>query len=154
MGLLDEAINSFLSVEHWAENAWHERMVQVSVYAALIFYLLGNVDVLNWVEKNFPMKLGPEGVRILHAVAFAALVYFGSRFILDPLAHKLTFGLNKGARAVEGFAEGGDGDDEGSGETGSGDYNPKIKKIKVAPSMAIDVDGDGKDDHRPTFMKL
>ena len=106
MGLLDTAIHEFQSVEHWAENMWHERMIQVSVYAALIFYLLGNVRILDWVEKNFPVRLGSSGVRILHAVAFAALVYFGVRFILDPLVHKITAGLHNGASAVEGFAEG------------------------------------------------
>ena len=85
------------SVEHWLENRWHERMVQVSVYAGLVFYLLSNPMVFDFVDKTVKsvagVSLGKNGLLIVHSLVFAAVMYFGSRFVLDPLLKSLFSGL-------------------------------------------------------------
>ena len=81
------------SVEHWLENQWHERMVQVSVYAGLVFYLLSNPMIFDFVDKTVKsvvgVSLGKNGILILHSLVFALVMYFGSRFVLDPLLKSL-----------------------------------------------------------------
>ena len=85
------------SVEHWLENQWHERMVQVSVYAGLVFYLLSNPMVFDFVDKTVKsvagVSLGKNGLLIVHSLVFALVMYFGSRFVLDPLLKNLFVGL-------------------------------------------------------------
>ena len=85
------------SVEHWLENQWHERMVQVSVYAGLVFYLLSNPMVFDFVEKTIKsvsgVTFGKSGLLVLHSVVFSLVMYFGSRFVLDPLVKSLFAGL-------------------------------------------------------------
>ena len=97
------------NVEHWLENQWHERMVQVSVYAGLVFYLLSNPMVFDFVDKTFKstigVTLGKNGLQILHSAVFVVFMYFGSRFVLDPLLRSLFAGM----QGVEGLD---DDDDE------------------------------------------
>lgn len=87
------------SVEHWLENQWHERMVQVSVYGGLVFYLLSNPMVFDFVEKTVKsvsgVNLGKSGLLVLHSVVFTLVMYFGSRFVLDPLLKNLFAGLQR-----------------------------------------------------------
>ena len=85
------------SVEHWLENQWHERMVQVSIYSGLVFYLLSNPMVFNFVEKTIKsvggVSLGKNSLLIVHSLVFTAVMYFSSRFVLDPLLKNLFAGL-------------------------------------------------------------
>ena len=66
------------SVEHWLENQWHERMVQVSVYAGLVFYLLSNPMVFDFVDKTVKsvagVSLGKNGLLIVHSLELAAVM--------------------------------------------------------------------------------
>ena len=87
------------SVENWLENQWHERMVQVSVYAGLVFYLLSNPMVFDFVEKTIKsvsgVTFGKSGLLVLHSVVFTVVMYFGSRFVLDPLVKSLFAALHQ-----------------------------------------------------------
>ena len=87
------------AAEHWLDNQWHERMVQVSVYAGLVFYLLSNPMVFDFVEKTVKsvsgVTLGKSGLLVLHSVVFTLVMYFGSRFVLDPLLTNLFAGLQR-----------------------------------------------------------
>ena len=111
-GILGAVVDEVVEVEHWAENMWHERMVQVSVYAGIVFWVLSNKAIFKFVESNIPMKFGATGVQILHAVVFAAVMYFGTRFLLDPIVKKIGAAGGSAAKKVEAFAEGEDDEEE------------------------------------------
>ena len=95
MGLFDDLSISGVvgNVERYVENQWSQRMVQVSVYAGLLFYLLSTGTLIESVEKGvtgvFNVKLGKDGTRALHAVIFAFFMYYGSRYILDPIVKRI-----------------------------------------------------------------
>ena len=78
---------------HWVADQWTQRVVQVSVYAAIVFFLLSHYSLIEVVEKNVwsmvGVKLGKEGTLALHAVIF---MYVGSRFILDPMLGRVVEG--------------------------------------------------------------
>ena len=89
----------------WVEEQWTQRIVQISVYAAILFFVLSSYDLIDMVDKmlvkNLNLKLGKEGTRALHAVTFGIFMYMGVRFILDPFVHKFV-----------GVVEGGPGEDD------------------------------------------
>jgi hypothetical protein len=71
---------------------WSQRMVQVSVYAGVVFYVLSTTELIGWVEKqliSLGLRVGKDGTRLLHAVIFAIFMYYGSRLILDPVVSRL-----------------------------------------------------------------
>ena len=85
----------------WLESAWSQRLVQVSVFSAVVFWILGSYKLINQVDamltKSFSLKLGHDGTRALHAAIFGVFMYYLSRFILDPLVKQVA-----GSRVVEG----------------------------------------------------
>jgi hypothetical protein len=87
----------------WLESAWSQRLVQVSVFSAVVFWILGSYKLINQVDamltKSFSLKLGHDGTRALHAAIFGVFMYYLSRFILDPLVKQVA-----GSRVVEGAA--------------------------------------------------
>ena len=107
MGLFEDVIakvgGTVGKLESYVESQWSSRLVQVSVYAALLFFLLGNFGLIDKVDKTLGktvgLKLGKEGTRALHAVLFGVLLYFGARFIMDPLIARIHFRQH----AVEGM---------------------------------------------------
>ena len=71
---------------------WSQRMVQVSVYAGVVFYVLSTYELISFVEKqlvSLGLKVGKDGTRLVHAVIFAVFMYYGSRLILDPLVSRV-----------------------------------------------------------------
>lgn len=71
---------------------WSKRMVQVSVYAGVVFYVLSTYELIGFVEKqlvSLGLKVGKDGTRLLHAVIFAVFMYYGSRLILDPVVSRV-----------------------------------------------------------------
>ena len=97
MDLISSAVGSVTGtvgkVERFVEAQWTQRLVQVSVYGGLLFYLLSMTDLIKVVDKNLSsllrIKLGTEGTRALHAVVFAVFMYYGTRFIFDPLLKRM-----------------------------------------------------------------
>ena len=80
----------------YIEKQWTQRLVQVSVYTALLFFVLSSYDLIDMVDKTLSkslnLKLGKEGTRMLHSVTFGLFVYLGIRFILDPFVKKFLNG--------------------------------------------------------------
>ena len=93
MGGLFEFMGSTVSrAEQFVENQWSQRMVQIAIYAGVVFYVLSTYELINVVERQLSglgIKVGKDGTRLVHAVIFAAFMYFGSRFVLDPLVARI-----------------------------------------------------------------
>ena len=71
---------------------WSKRMVQVSVYAGVVFYVLSTYELIGFVEKqlvSLGLKVGKDGTRLVHAIIFAVFMYYGSRLILDPVVSRV-----------------------------------------------------------------
>ena len=87
------------SAQTWVSQQWTQRVVQVSVYAAVVFFLLSNYSLIKVVEKSVKsvsgLKLGNEGTLVLHSVIFGLFMYVGTRFILDPILAKNIIGNEK-----------------------------------------------------------
>lgn len=83
------------------ESQWSNRLVQVSVFSAVVFWILGSYKLINQVDsmitKTFSLKLGNDGTRALHAAIFGFFMYALTRFILDPFVKQVA-----GSRLVEG----------------------------------------------------
>ena len=82
--------------KHWVAEQWTQRVVQVSVYAAIVFFVLSSYPLIGFVEKHvwnvFGVKLGKEGTLALHSVIFGLFMYVGTRYILDPLMGRVVEG--------------------------------------------------------------
>ena len=91
-GLFDFVEGTLGRAEQYVEQQWSQRMIQVAVYGGVVFYILSTTELLGFVEKQLAslgLKVGKEGTRALHAVVFAAALYFGTRFVLDPLVSRI-----------------------------------------------------------------
>ena len=99
-GLIGNVRSSVGSTQLWISDQWTQRVVQVSVYTAVIFFILSSYPLINTVEKSVKsvsgLKLGKEGTLALHSVIFGLFVYVGTRFILDPLLVKAANGVVEG----------------------------------------------------------
>jgi len=82
--------------QSWVEQQWTQRIVQISVYAAILFYVLSSLDLINKVDKTIlnmlGVKLGKEGSRALHAVTLGFFMFVGIKFILDPFVKQVVSG--------------------------------------------------------------
>ena len=98
--LLSDIRMDFGGVQTWVSQQWTQRVVQVSVYAAVVFFLLSNYSLIQAVEKSVKsvsgLKLGHEGTLVLHSVIFGLFMYVGTRFILDPILVKAANGVVEG----------------------------------------------------------
>jgi hypothetical protein len=107
--IFDDILGLVGNVESWAEGQWHQRVVQISVYSGLVFYLLSNKDVFGFVERTLPFKVPSGSLPIFHAVVAGLAMYFGTRFVLDPLMKRITDSVHKAGQvgaekhAVESF---------------------------------------------------
>jgi hypothetical protein len=105
-------MNFFDSSVGFVEAQWQQRLVQVCVFASLLFLLLGSYDLIDYVQKmlgKVGLKFGKDATRAVHAVIFGCLLYVLSRFVMDPVVKRLSNG-------VEGLE--GDDDDETADEEG------------------------------------
>ena len=105
-GLFDFVVKEVVEVEHFLLQQWSSRMVQVSVYAGVVFYILSTYELIGWVEKqltNVGLKVGKDGTRVVHAAIFAVFMYYGSRLILDPVVNKLHLQGKQKKPLVEGM---------------------------------------------------
>jgi hypothetical protein len=91
-GLLDFAEKTVRGAESIVLQEWSQRMVQVAVYAGVVFYVLSTYELISWVEKQLisvGIKVGKDGTRVVHAIIFAVFMYYGSRLILDPVVSRI-----------------------------------------------------------------
>ena len=93
--IFDDILGLVGNAESWAEGQWHQRVVQISVYSGLVFYLLSNKDVFGFVERTIPFKVPSGSLPIFHAVVAGFAMYFGTRFVLDPLMKRITTSVHK-----------------------------------------------------------
>ena len=75
--------------EDWVSSTWQSRMVQLSVYAAVMFYVVANPAVFKFMEKFLPSKITHMNQLVVHSVLFVVLVYFGTTIFLDPILSQL-----------------------------------------------------------------
>jgi len=96
MALFNDVSGVVRGTQSWIEQQWTQRLVQVSVFAAIIFWFLSSYKLIGQVDsmlsKTFSIKLGQDGTRALHGVTFGVLMYFLIRFVMDPLVKRLANG--------------------------------------------------------------
>ena len=113
-------MNFFDSSLSFVEAQWQQRLVQVCVFAALLFLILGSYDLIDYVQKmlgKVGLKFGKDSTRAVHAVIFGCLLYVLSRFIMDPLVRRLSNGtVVEGQDGQDGMNEGEDGEEGGDEE--------------------------------------
>ena len=77
----------------WVEQQWTNRLVQISVFAGVIFWFLSSYKLVDqvdkYIEKMFKLKLGQNGTRALHGAIFGVSIYFLIKFILDPFVKRI-----------------------------------------------------------------
>jgi hypothetical protein len=89
MNLLDSSVG-------FVEAQWQQRLVQVCVFATLLFFILGSYDLIDYVQKmlgKVGLKFGKDTTRAVHAVIFGCLLYVLSRFVMDPVVKRLSNGI-------------------------------------------------------------
>jgi hypothetical protein len=64
-------------------------MVQLSVYAGVMFYVVANPAVFKFMMRFLPSKITHLNQLVLHSVLFAVLVYFGTTLFLDPIMSQM-----------------------------------------------------------------
>ena len=77
----------------YLRTQFHDRLVQVSVYSGLVFYILSNPMVFSFVEKNFPFKVQKDMQLVFHTVLFMLFMYGGTKFFFDPVIGKMVEGM-------------------------------------------------------------
>ena len=77
----------------WVEQQWTNRLVQISVFAGVIFWFLSSYKLVDqvdkYIEKMFKLKLGQNGTRALHGAIFGVSIYFLIKFVLDPFVKRI-----------------------------------------------------------------
>jgi hypothetical protein len=121
----------------WAEQQWTQRIVQVSVYAAILFFVLSSFDLIGIVDKQVTkmlgMKIGTDGTRALHALTFGLFLYIGIVFILDPFVKRVANGQVVEGQGDFGTAASDDGGDDDGWVAGAGGQSaPPSKQTKCS----------------------
>ena len=71
--------------ESWVLDKWQNRVVQLSVYAGVVFYIVANPSVFKFMESLLPSKISNMNQLLLHSVLFSVLMYVGTRMFFDPI---------------------------------------------------------------------
>ena len=94
--IFDDITGAVGQVQSWAEQQWAQRIVQISVYASILFFVLSSFDLINTVDKQIlkvvGVKLGKDGTRVIHAITLGVFMYVGIHFILDPFVKRFING--------------------------------------------------------------
>ena len=84
----------FIPGVKWFESEMHDSLFQHSVFAAIVFLIVSHTDVYKFVGG----ALGVSNKNVLmgvHAVVFAAIMYFGSLYVFGPLVEGVVGGGEK-----------------------------------------------------------
>ena len=112
----------------WVEQQWTQRIVQISVFSALLFFVLSSFDLINAVDKALTnalgVKVGKDWTRALHAATFGVFMYVGVRFILDNLIKQIINGT-----VVEGNLGDAETVEKGGGEDSNNALDDCQKKL-------------------------
>ena len=71
--------------ESWVAEKWGNRVVQLAVYAGVLFYVVANPSVFKYMERLLPSQISKMNQLVVHSVLFAVLVYVGTRMFFDPV---------------------------------------------------------------------
>ena len=74
------------------ESQFRQRLVQVCLFASILFWILGSYDLIDKVQKllsKVGLRFGKDSTRFVHALIFAVLLYVLTRFIMDPVVRRL-----------------------------------------------------------------
>ena len=97
------------------KGEFSNRLVQVSLFSALVYYITAYPIVFEKARKYFPIKFKKtHHLLIFHTFVFAVLMYLLTYFVFDPIV-----------RVVEGGDNGGDDNDYTPGSIG----NPLEKEV-------------------------
>tara|TARA_B100001057_G_scaffold474506_1_gene540168 strand:- start:2937 stop:3785 length:849 start_codon:yes stop_codon:yes gene_type:complete len=90
---------NFFGPVSFLERQWHQRLVQICVFAALLFFLLGSYDLIDQVQKmlrKVGLKFGKDSTRAVNAVLFGLLLFLLTRFVMDPVIKRMANGTVEG----------------------------------------------------------
>ena len=73
----------------WVASKWQNRMVQVSVYAGILFYVVANPAVFKFMQGFLPGRVYNMSLLLVHSLLFAVLMYLGTRLFFDPVLSQL-----------------------------------------------------------------
>lgn len=72
----------------------NDRVVQVSIYAAIVFYIVAHPETFKFVDST--LSLGGKDkntLLLIHSGVVAVLMYFGTKMIFDPVMRNLVDGF-------------------------------------------------------------
>ena len=73
----------------WVSKQWQSRLVQISVYAGVMFYIVANPAVFRFMQGFLPGRVANMSLLLVHSVLFALLMFFGTKMVFDPLLSQL-----------------------------------------------------------------
>ena len=88
-------MNMFGGSISFLESQFQQRLVQVCLFSAILFWLLGSYKLIDQVQKLLSkagLRFGKDSTRVVHALIFGTLLYVLTRFIMDPVVRRLSNG--------------------------------------------------------------
>ena len=76
-------------INDWVHAKWGGRVVQLSVYGGVVFYIVANPSVFKHIEGLLPKRITKLNQLVLHSVIFAILMYIGTTLFLDPVLSRV-----------------------------------------------------------------
>ena len=68
------------------KNEFSDRLVQVSIFSAIVYYVTTYPVVFEKARKYFPIKFKKDHHQLLfHTFVFAVLMYLLTYYVFDPL---------------------------------------------------------------------
>ena len=68
------------------KNEFSDRLVQVSIFSAIVYYITAYPVVFEKARKYFPIKFKKDHHQLLfHTFVFAVLMYLLTYYVFDPL---------------------------------------------------------------------
>ena len=92
--LLDKGKQIIKGTQEFIRDKLHDTMVRNSVFAAIVFLIVGHPATFGFVDNIIKVK-NPDMLVLVHAIIFAFIMYFGSVYIFTPIHDAL---LVEGAR--------------------------------------------------------
>lgn len=77
----------------------NDRMVQISIYAAIVFFAVAHPETFKFVDGLIGVGKDKSNLLLIHTVVFAVLMYFGTKMIFDPVLRGLVDGFRSGPKA-------------------------------------------------------
>ena len=99
---------NFFGPASFLERQWHQRLVQISVFAALLFFLLGSYDLIDQIQKmlrKVGLKFGKDSTRVVNSALFGLLLFLLTRFVMDPVIKRMAGGIVEGQTNDIGLVE-------------------------------------------------